>query len=135
MALNAYLMFNGDAEEVLEYYRSAFGGEIHLMRWAGSPAAGHAPAGWGEKVLHATLDAPNGVKVMASDTPEHHNAGDNFALAYHTNDSAKLRDVFSKLSAGGQVTMPLEKTFWSESFGMLTDKFGIKWIVNLDGEA
>ena len=131
MQLNPYLTFNGNAEEALEFYRSALGGKLDIMRFEGTPAAKHAPAGWDRKVLHGRLETSAGV-IMASDaTPEQGGQpGSNFSIAIGTDDEAQTEAVFSKLAAGGKVTMPLEETFWSKRFGMLVDKFGITWLVN-----
>jgi len=131
MQINPYLVFNGNAEEVLEFYRGALGGKLELTRFEGSLAAEHAPPGWGQKVMHGRLDSPAGV-IMASDaSPERGGKpGDNFSIAIHVDNEGQADVIFSKLAAGGTVTMPLEKTFWSAKFGMLTDKFGIGWMVN-----
>ncbi|HWT05183.1 MAG TPA: glyoxalase/bleomycin resistance/extradiol dioxygenase family protein [Xanthomonadales bacterium] len=131
MQLNAYLNFNGNVEEVLEFYRSVLGGEIEIMRFEGTPVASSVPADWGNKVLHGTLRSPAGV-LMASDatTDRVNNPGDNFALSLGSEDEAEADAAFAKLSAGGTVTMPFEKTFWGAKFGMVTDKYGTRWMVN-----
>ena len=131
MQLNGYLFFNGNAEEVLNFYRDALGGEVEIMRFEGSPAASSAPPDWGNKVMHGVLRSPAG-QLMASDASKDHmkNPGDNFALSFSTEVEPEADNAFSKLSAGGTVTMPFEKTFWGAKFGMFTDKFGIKWMVN-----
>jgi PhnB protein len=131
MQINAYLHFNGNAEEVLEFYRGALGGEVEIMRFAGSPAAASVPDDWGNKVLHGVLRSPAG-QLMASDATKDrvNNPGDNFSLSIGTEDEAEADAVFAKLSAGGTVTMPFEKTFWGAKFGMVTDKYGISWMVN-----
>jgi len=131
MQVNAYLHFNGNAEEALEFYRSALGGEVQIMRFEGSPVAASVPADWGGKVMHGVLRSAAG-QLMASDaTHERVNTpGDNFALSLSTEDEAEADGVFAKLSAGGAVTMPFEKTFWGAKFGMFTDKYGISWMLN-----
>jgi PhnB protein len=131
MQLNPYLNFNGNAEEALEFYRGALGGDVEIMRYEGTPAAASAPPEWGSKVLHGVLRSPAGL-IMASDATTDHvnNPGDNFSLALAPEAEAEADAVFAKLSAGGSVTMPLEKTFWGAKFGMLKDKFGISWMVN-----
>ena len=131
MQLIAYLNFNGNAEEVLEFYRSVLGGELEIMRFGGSPMAEAVPADWGNKVLHGVLRSPAG-QLMASDATKDrvNNPGDNFALSLAVVAEAEADTVFAKLSAGGTVTMPLEKTFWGAKFGMCTDKYGTRWMVN-----
>ncbi|MGP6159375.1 MAG: VOC family protein [Vulcanimicrobiaceae bacterium] len=131
MQLTPNLFFNGNAEEVLEHYRSALGGEVEIIRFEGSPAAENAPAGWERKVLYGTVRSPLGV-VAAMDAPPSHatkTPGDNFSLSVQTESEAQADAVFAKLLAGGTQMMPLEKTFWAAKFGMLMDKFGIRWMV------
>ena len=131
MQLNPYLSFSGNAEEALEFYRSALGGELEIVRFEGSPAAEHAPPGWGGKVMHGRLDSPAGVLMAADASPEHAGTpGSNFSIAIHVDSEGQADAIFAKLTAGGKVTMPLAKTFWSAKFGMLTDKFGVAWMVN-----
>lgn len=130
MNLNPYLHFNGNAEEALEHYRDALGGEIEILRYAGSPAERCAPSEWGSKVLHGALRSRAGL-ILASDatTDRVNNPGDNFEVAIQVDTEKDADSVFGKLATGGQVTMPLDETFFSPKFGMLTDKFGIKWMV------
>jgi len=131
MQLNPYLSFSGNAEEALEFYRSALGGELDIMRFEGSPAAEHAPPGWGQKVMHGRLNSPAGIVMVSDASPDRAGTpGDNFSIAIQVDSESQADAIFSKLAAGGKVTMPLEKTFWSTKFGMLTDKFGIAWMVN-----
>jgi PhnB protein len=126
------LFFSGNAEEALEYYRSATGGEVEIRRFTELPADQHSAPEWANKVLYGTLRSPLGI-LNAMDAPPDRagKPGDNFALSILTTTEAQTDAVFAKLSAGGTVTMPLEKTFWSPKFGMCTDKFGIKWMVSL----
>lgn len=136
MQLNPYLTFTGNAEEALEYYRNVLGGELEVMRFAGTPAAKHAPPGWENKVLHARLSTPAGI-IMASDaSPEQAGQpGGRFNLALQIDDEREAEAIFSKLAAGGQITMPIEETFWAKKFGMLKDRFGIGWLVNCPNPA
>jgi PhnB protein len=132
MKLNPNLVFNGIAESALEHYRDALGGDIEIMRFADSPAAGSVEPDWADKVIYGTLRSPAG-NLNAMDAPPDRGgtSGDNFVLGIETESRSQVDEIFSKLSAGGAVTMPLDKTFWSPRFGMLTDKFGIKWMINL----
>jgi PhnB protein len=133
--LNPNLVFNGNAEEVLHHYKAALGGEIQIMRFRESPAAGEVPSDYADKVIYGTLVSPAGM-VNAMDAPPSRGggeSGDNFILGVQTDDAAQTDAIFSKLAEGGSITMPLDKTFWSPRFGMCTDKFGIKWMVNLAG--
>jgi PhnB protein len=135
MQLNPNLAFNGNAEEVLDHYRNALGGDVEIVRFAGTPAAGSVSPEWATKVLYGTLRSPVGtVNVMDAPADRAGKPGDNFSIGIQTESEAQTDAIFSKLAQGGVVTMPLDKTFWSPRFGMLTDKFGIKWMVSLSGE-
>lgn len=130
MAINPYIHFNGNAEEALNHYRDALGGELQIMRFAGSPAEGCAPEGWGQKVLHGALQTGVGL-LLASDASKDQvrNPGDNIEVAVQVDSEADAERIFSKLGQGGNITMPLSETFFSPKFGMLIDRFGIKWII------
>lgn len=125
-------MLNWFPEPLLEFYLAALGGELEIIRFGSSPAAQMAPPGWENKVLHGRLDAPSGT-ICVMDAPEERagRVGDgNFLISIALPDQNGTADIFSKLSAGGTITMPLEKTFWSPMFGILVDKFGTKWMIN-----
>ena len=130
MAINPYIHFSGNAEEALNHYRDALGGELQIMRFAGSPAESCAPEGWGQKVLHGALQTKVGL-ILASDASEDRvsNPGDNIEIAVQVDSEADAERIFAKLSEEGDVAQPLTETFFSPKFGMLVDKFGIKWIV------
>jgi PhnB protein len=137
MQLSPNLVFNGNAEEVLAHYCDALGGDVEIMRFSESPESGNVSPDWGNKVIYGTLRSPAGV-LAAMDAPPGRGGsqpGDNFVLGVQTETPAQTDQIFSKLAAGGSVMMPLDKTFWSPRFGMLTDKFGIKWMVNLASDA
>jgi PhnB protein len=131
MQLNPSLHFSGNAEEVLEHYRNALGGKVEIARFEGSPAAGQVPPDWKGKVLYGTLQSPAGV-IAAMDAPPGREGkpGDNFSLSVTVDDAKQAEDAFSKLSNGGNVSMPLEETFFAQKFGMCVDKFGIRWMIN-----
>lgn len=130
MAINPYIHFNGNAEEALGHYRDALGGELEILRFAGSPAEGCAPEGWGQKVLHGALQTKVGL-ILASDASSDRvsNPGDNIEIAVQVENEADAERIFTKLGQGGNISQPLAETFFSPKFGMLVDKFGIKWIV------
>ncbi|HTT10293.1 MAG TPA: VOC family protein [Burkholderiaceae bacterium] len=134
MLVQTYLSFEGRCEEALEFYRRAAGAEVQmLMRFKESPEPapeGAVPRGTENKVLHAAFKIGETV-VLASDGRCSGKADfKGFGLTISVNDSAAADKVFAALSDGGQVTMPLGKTFWSSRFGMLTDRFGVCWMVN-----
>lgn len=130
MKLEPYLHFNGTCEEALQVYARILGGEIvDMNRYSGSPMENHGPEGWGDKIMHATFRAP-GVELMASDTPRPQAAGGRVSLSIGLADAEEGRRIFTSLADGGTVTMPYEKRFWGASFGTVTDRFGVDWMIN-----
>ena len=132
MELAPYLFFTGGkCEEALDYYKGILGGEItDISRWKDAPAEMQGPPGMGERIMHSTFTAP-GVTFMASDSRPTTTYGDGpISLSIGTSDEAEAKRVFDALSKGGNVEVPLEKSFWGAMFGMLTDKYGIDWMVN-----
>jgi PhnB protein len=137
MQIEAYLNFPGTAEEALKFYAQCLGGgpvgEIH--RYSQMPKdAMPVPPGWGDKVLHATFEA-EGARFMASDVPpgQGQPGYNGFAMSvYIEKDKARAQKVFDALAAGGKVTMPFAPPFWGGTFGMLTDRFGVPWMVSCD---
>ena len=132
--LNPYLNFPGTAREAMEHYRSVFGGELSVMTFADAGAQGVPDP---SQVMHASLDAPEGVYLMASDLPPGmpHQPGTNVAISLSGDDADQLRGWWAALSEGGQVEMPLERQMWGDDFGSCTDRFGIHWMVNIAGGA
>ncbi|MCB0527497.1 MAG: VOC family protein [Saprospiraceae bacterium] len=130
--LNVYLTFPGTCEEALNFYKDCLGGRIvSMQRFGESPV--NAPDDYKQKVMHAVLES-EGVLIMASDAmPDQPvTVGNNVHLSLDFSDAADQETVFNKLSTGGQVYMPLEKTFWGAVFGMLADKYGTSWLLNRD---
>lgn len=135
--IQPYLMFGGRCEEALEFYRSALGAQVDmLMRFSESPdptPPGMLPPGFENKVMHASFRIAGNV-LMASDGCEVGTQFKGFSLSISVATEAEADRYFAALSDGGQVQMPLTKTFWSPRFGMLTDRFGIAWMINVVGE-
>jgi PhnB protein len=130
--LVVYLIFGGNCEEALNFYRSALGGEIIMKSTYGeSPLPSDEK--WKNKIMHAQFKADN-IFFMASDAMPDQliKPGDNISLSLDFSNEEEQAKIFNALSAGGDVTMPLEDTFWGARFGMLRDKFGIAWMLNLD---
>lgn len=130
MQVQPYLFFDGRCEEAIEFYKKTLGAEVGmLMRWKDSPDKSMCTAANEDKVMHASLRIGE-ARVMASDG---RNAGNpefkGFALSLNAKDEADASQLFNALSDGGQVTMPLGKTFFSPSFGMVADKFGMHWMI------
>jgi len=128
---DAYLMFDGNCAEAMRFYERTLGGKLEMMTHAQSPMGKGASAANADRILHGRL-AFDGRSLMASDTmagqPYGGMKGFSLCLIYPTVGEAKR--VFEALAAGGQITMPFEKTFWAEAFGMLVDRFGTPWMVN-----
>jgi len=132
--IEVYLFFNGRCEEAIEFYRKALGAELQmLMRFKESPQpppANTMPPNWGDKVCHASMRIGETI-VMASDGCGEKAGFDGFTLSFTAPTEADAKRVFAALSEGGQVRMPLTKTFWSSCFGMTADKFGLGWMVTV----
>lgn len=140
-AVNPYLNFSGSCEEAFNFYKSVFGGEfVTVMRFKDVPSeeldeSHQLPESEGEKIMHVALPIGQGTILMGSDTPAAMGSvtpGTNFSISISTDSEAEADKLFSGLSASGQATMPLNKTFWGAYFGMLTDKFGVQWMVSYD---
>ena len=133
MKLEPYLFFYGRCEEALEFYTSAFGGSYEANRFKGSPIAEQMPPGSDNLIMHATFTGP-GLSFMASDGPVEKPAdaeGGCVSLSLATQDSAEGERVFKALAEGGEVKSALEDVFWGGKYGILTDKFGIEWMMSI----
>lgn len=131
--INSYINFNGNTKEAIEFYKSIFGGEVFMDTfdsYADQMPMGDADKG---KIMHAYLKGDNGIELMASDTPSSmpFQSGAQISLTLNGDDEEKLRGYWEKLSEGGKITLPLEKAPWGDTFGMLTDKFGINWMIDI----
>lgn len=132
--LNPYLLFNAQAEEAFNFYKSVFGGEFAaVVRFKDMPHPNQNPAE-AEKIMHIALPVGETV-LMASDSPDYmgkHVLGTNFSISISTESEAEATKIFNGLSAGGKITMPLGKSPWGSFFGMFGDKYGIDWMVSYD---
>jgi PhnB protein len=129
--LSPYLNFAGNAREAMEFYRTVFGGRLELTTFKefGVPA----DAAEGDKIMHSSLVADNGITFMAADTQAgmERRSGSAVSIALGGDDDAELSGYFARLAEGGTVTMPLAEAPWGAKFGALTDRFGIDWMVNI----
>lgn len=132
MQVEPYLFFEGRCEEALDFYRKALGAEVTaLFRFKESPDPGMCPSGAEEKVMHANLRIGD-TTIMASDGGcQGPSTFQGFSLSLSLTDTAQAQRLFAALSDGGQVQMPLAKTFWSPLFGMVADRFGVSWMINV----
>jgi len=131
--LTPYLNFNGKAAEAMKFYQSILGGEL-TMQTFGEAKMAKTPQ---EKdlIVHALLKTDS-LSLMASDTHPNQQAkfGDNVHISLSGQDGSRLDVIFKRLVQGGKVDMPLAKQFWGDTFGMLTDKFGVHWMVNVTSQ-
>jgi PhnB protein len=133
--LNPYLSFRDDARQAMEFYQSVLGGELDINVFSEFPDMVQDPS-QGDLVMHAQLTTPDGLVLMASDTPSMmtYEKPQGFSVSLSGTDAATTRDVWAKLSEGGTVTMPLDNAPWGGLFGMLVDRFGVSWMLNGDPE-
>jgi len=130
MKLNPYLHFSGNAEEVLNFYRDIFDGEIiRLSRYGDGPMP--VDDDWKSKIMHVSLKFGDSL-IMISDGPKGYKSSTdgNIQLSVDFDDADKMEKTFNKLAAGGTIVLPLAKQFWGARFGMLKDKYGIGWMFN-----
>lgn len=138
--VNVYLTFNGNCEEAFNFYQSVFGGEFpYIGRYKDMPPSEECQPmneADGNKIMHVTLPISKETCLMGSDTggewASNFKEGNNFSISINAESREEADKLFNALSAGGQVTMPMNQTFWGAYFGMFSDKFGINWMVNFD---
>lgn len=132
-----YLFFDGRCEEALEFYRSSLDAQVDLLlRYRDSPEpppAGTLPPGFENKIMHATFRIGT-TTLMASDSHGENKGFGGFSLALTVLTEVEADRIFAALADGGQVQQPLAKTFWSPRFGILTDRFGISWMINVTAD-
>jgi PhnB protein len=131
--LNPYISFKDNARQAMEFYKNVFGGKLTISTFKEFGSEDPAEA---NKIMHSMLEADNGITFMGSDTPSsmQYQEGVRVSMALSGDNVAELSGYFEKLAAGGTVKMPLAKAPWGDMFGMLTDKFGIDWMVNVAGK-
>lgn len=129
--ITPYLTFNGNCRQAMTFYKDILGGDLELMDFASSPM--EVPDEAKNNIMHAILTS-NGVTLMASDTMPNQAVtnGNSVSLSINCQSVDEINHLFNSLSDGGEITMPLEDTFWGARFGMLTDKFGTCWMFNYD---
>ena len=130
MSVTPYLNFDGRCEEAIEFYKKTLGAKVEmLMRFKENPDPSTNPPGSGEKVMHACFRIGE-TAVMASDgMAKGKPVFQGFSLSYTAASDAEAKKLFAALGEGGQVQMPLAKTFFASSFGMVADRFGVSWMV------
>jgi PhnB protein len=131
--LNPYIAFKGEARQAMEFYKSVFGGTLDMTTFAEAGVHDNVKP---DELMHAMLVADNGITIMSSDTFEgtEYTYGTNISISLSGDNEAELTGYYNKLVEGGTVNEPLAKAPWGDTFGMLTDKFGIHWMVNITGK-
>ena len=131
--MNAYLIFNGNCRQAMEFYAKCLGGVLYLSTYAEAPDCSGLPDEYKNWIIHARLTIKTQV-LMASDTrpgiPV--KQGDNFFVSVNCENVEETEKIFNALAEKGKIGMPLQETFFAVRFGMLTDQFGIKWMLNLE---
>jgi PhnB protein len=131
--LNPYLSFNGQCEEAFKFYEECLGGTIQfMMTWAESPMVDQTPPEWRDKIIHATVMIGETALSGADSPPGYYEKPAGFSVAIEIKDPAEAERIFNALAENGKETMPLQQTFWAVRFGMLTDRFGIPWMINCE---
>lgn len=131
LTVTSYIAFNGNCRQAVEFYKSALDADLLFLQTFGeSPMSGMAPA---DQIMHCTIKVGDSTIMMSDNSdPAPAAGGNNISLALGLNDPAEAQRLFDGLAEGGSIIMPLSKTFWAEAFGMVTDKFGVKWMVNCE---
>lgn len=134
--LNPYITFKGNARQAMEFYKSVFGGKLDMNTFkdSGMPT----DPGAENQLMHAMLVTDNDMTIMASDVPDiagiDYKVGSNFSISLSGDNEEELTGYFNGLATGGTIREPLKKAPWGDTFGMVTDKFGIMWMVNITGK-
>ncbi|WP_455204672.1 VOC family protein [Kaarinaea lacus] len=132
MQVEPYLFFEGRCEEALNFYQQALGAEVtFLMRYKDSPDPQSCSSGLEEKIMHANVRIGESSIMVSDGHCEDPPNFQGFSLSLALSDVAEAKGFFNALSDGGEVIMPLAKTFWSQSFGVVKDQFGVSWMINV----
>ena len=133
MQLNPYLSFKGDCEAAFKFYEKCLGGKIvALVPHTGTPAEQHVPPEWRNKIMHARLTVGDEVLMGSDAPPDRYEQPKGFSVTLQVDKPADAERMFNALAGKGNVTMPIQKTFWAERFGMVVDRFGIPWMINCE---
>jgi PhnB protein len=132
MKLQPYLYFKGNCEEAFQLYAGVPGGDFQgVFRYGQSPMAGQHGKEWDDKVMHVSMKIGDQT-LMGSDAPaSHFRPPQGYAVCLHCADEAEAERIYSPLSEGGKIDMPLQETFWAKRYAMFTDRFGTQWMINV----
>jgi PhnB protein len=128
-----YLHFNGNCAEAFAHYGKLMGGKVIMVsKYSDSPMANDMPAEMKDKIIHIHMQIGNTVLLGSDAPPQHFSKPQGFSVSVAVKTPAEADRVFAGLAEGGNIIMPIDKTFWSPRFGMCTDRFGIPWMVNCE---
>jgi PhnB protein len=135
MKMSVHLNFNGNCKDAFDFYQKVFKADTPFsMTYGQAPEGAPVPADWGDKVMHTAIPLGSGVLMGCDAPPDRTKPMGGFQVCMEDKDQAEVKRIFDALSDGGNVSMPLTKTFWSPLFGMLTDKYGVGWMLSVPGE-
>lgn len=129
MKIQPYLFFDGRCREAFEFYRSVLGGELWMMTCGESPDAERMPPHLRDTIIHARLTVGEAVLMASDSPPQWHEKPQGYSVSINVADSAEAERVFTALSEGGAVSMPMAETFFAARFGMCVDRYGTRWMV------
>jgi PhnB protein len=131
MKIHAYLMFDGQCEAAFTYYAELFGGQLEMMRYADSPEEMEIPAEYRQRVMHVCLTVGDQLLMASDNLPQYPYEGiKGCSVSLQVDNVPEAERLYAALSAGGSVQMELQATFWAARFAMLTDRFGVSWMIN-----
>lgn len=131
MQSNTYLFFDGECKAAFQFYEQCLGGKIDMMTYGDAPMSEEIPSEQRDRIMHANLTV-GGIVLMGSDTPpDGFQKPQGFSVNLQFDDLVEAERIFQKLAENGTVKMPFQETFWSTRFGMLVDRFGTPWMINV----
>jgi PhnB protein len=134
MQMSTYVNFKGECEAAFTFYERCLDGQLGaIFRYAGTSLADQVPADWQDKVMHGSVTVGGQVLMGADIAPEKYEVPKGFLLSLQMQSTTDAERFFHCLAEDGTVVMPLEKTFWAERFGVVVDRFGVRWLINCDG--
>jgi PhnB protein len=134
MEMSPYVNFNGQCEAAFKFYEECLGAELGpVFRYGGTSLADRVPADWNDKIMHASITIGGQLLQGADVAPSEYEEPKGFSLSLQMKRTAEADRVFPLLAQNGKVVMPLEKTFWAARFGVVIDRFGVRWLINCDG--
>jgi PhnB protein len=130
--ITPYLIFNGNCREAMKFYEKCLGGQLHMMQFSESPE-GKIPKEAENKIMHARLTKGTAILMASDNMPGMpFQQGDNVFITIKCESAEEAEKLFAAIGEKGQIKMPIQETFWAVRFGMLTDQFGINWMINFE---